>query len=415
MSERVFLSPRLFAAVIAGAAVLFAASLYLMSGQGREPGTDGTGPSSFSHSALGYAGFAEMLRGLGATVVQSRFNSTGKMTKNSVLIIAEPRLSFDAKLPLQQLLRARAVLLVLPKWRGEPSERKPAWIGKAALKAIAEPQITLENALTGGKVIRRDAVDDWDRNDLNVTPSINGPVQLIQSAKLRPIVADGDGILVGELRDKGRVLIVLSDPDILANHGIGRGDNGLFGLALINALRGAGGGIVFDETQHGFAAEAPSEPLPLLFRFPFSLATLQAVLALALLLWATMPRFGAPEKLAPPLEAGKLGLVRNAARLITFGGHRRIIAGRYAQAIIRDAAARLHTPPGLDEGETVDRLRRIGQLRGMPIDVSVTFYRIKDLAADPKADPALLAPLVRDLHLWKQSITDESPGRSIPR
>jgi hypothetical protein len=415
MSDRSLPSPRLLAGLIGAAAILFAVSLFLMSKGNGPPAADEAGASSFSRSALGYAGFAETLRELGATVVQSRYDSPGKLAKGSMLIIAEPRLSFETPSPLRRLLDARATLLILPKWQGEPSKQKPGWISSAEPRSVGEAALLLNMAVKGADVFRRDDVDRWNRNDLKVTPSIDGPVQLIRSGRLQPIVADGDGILVGELKEKGRRLYVLADPDVLANHGLGHGDNALFGLALVNALRGTGGGIVFDETLHGFATDAPSAPLPLLFKFPFNLATLQAVLAIGLLLWATMPRFGAVEKLAAPLDAGKLGLIRNSARLITFAGHRKSVARRYAQALLQDAASRLHLPAGLDEGELVDRLRRIGLARGVAIDCSLVFYRIKDLAADPKSDPALLASPVRDLHHWKQSIADEPSRRSSPR
>jgi hypothetical protein len=417
MSDRILRSPRGIAALVAAALLLFALSLYLMSkGGDAEPPADESGPSSFSRSALGYAGFADMLRELHASVVQSRFDSLSKLGPGGMLIVAEPRASFGLPAPaLKTLLGARAVLLILPKWQGEPSRATPGWIAGASLKPSFEATSLLAEVLGGGEVVRRDAVEGWDKNQLAVTPKIEGTVQLVRSSRLKPIVADGDDILIGELNEKGRRLWVLSDPDVLDNHGFGRGDNALFGLALVNRLHGKQGVIVFDETVHGFTTEAPSEPLPLLFKFPFSLVTAQIALAVILLLWATLPRFGAAQPLAAPLDAGKRGLIANSARLIAFAGHRRIIARRYAQAVIQDSALRLRLPPGLAESEQVDRLRRIGLARGAPIDLSVVFYQIKELTDRPKPDPVRLASLVRDLHHWKQSIADESSGRARHR
>ena len=75
------------------------------------------------------------------------------------------------------------------------------------------------------------------------------------------------------------------------------------------------------------------------------LATAQGVLAIALLLWATLGRFGAPEPAPPALEAGKRGLLRNIAKLLDFTGHHEIVVQRYVQETLRDAARQLHAPP----------------------------------------------------------------------
>ena len=59
--EPVF-SRRLLIGWIAGATVVFAISLYLM-GAGEVTGPDSTGASTFSRSAIGHAGIAEVLPG----------------------------------------------------------------------------------------------------------------------------------------------------------------------------------------------------------------------------------------------------------------------------------------------------------------------------------------------------------------
>ena len=59
-------------------------------------------------------------------------------------------------------------------------------------------------------------------------------------AKLIPIVSSPEGILLGELgRADGRVL-VLADPDILATHGLGKGDNANLAFRIIDNLRDEG-------------------------------------------------------------------------------------------------------------------------------------------------------------------------------
>src|SRR5438128_2171262 len=76
--EPVF-SRRLLVGWIAGAVVIFAISLYLMGG-GEVTGPDSTGASTFSRSAIGHAGIADVLARLGLPVVKSRYNSLEKLS-----------------------------------------------------------------------------------------------------------------------------------------------------------------------------------------------------------------------------------------------------------------------------------------------------------------------------------------------
>ena len=65
MSVAALFPRRLLIAWIGAALLTFAAALYFMGGGGRESGGDAVGPSTFSRSAIGYAGIAEILRRLG--------------------------------------------------------------------------------------------------------------------------------------------------------------------------------------------------------------------------------------------------------------------------------------------------------------------------------------------------------------
>ena len=80
--ELVF-SRKLLIGWISGAVAIFAVSLYFMGG-GEVAGPDSVGPSTFSRSAIGQAGIAEVLQQLGVTVVKSRANSLDKLSNASV-------------------------------------------------------------------------------------------------------------------------------------------------------------------------------------------------------------------------------------------------------------------------------------------------------------------------------------------
>jgi hypothetical protein len=399
-------SPRVLIGWVAAAAVIFLASLYLMArGESGKGAGDSIGPSSFSRSAIGYAGLAEVLRRLGVPVISSQYDSLARLKPGSILILAEPEPTFQSLDELRLLVDAPVVLLILPKWQGAPSARRADWIGSAALLPEAVPQLTLGLAVDRGSVVRRPAAGSWTTNELGPVPTLGDPIQLIRADRLRPIVAAADGILLGEIRSGKRRLWVLADPDVMANHGIGRGANADFAIRVVDALRGGDGSIVFDETIHGFLVR-PGNPAKLLIQFPFVFATAQAALTIVLLLWATTGRFGAPEAVPQALLAGKAGLVKNAAALLAYAGHRHVVAWRYVQATLHDTARQLRAPRGLSEGALLQWLGRVGEARAVTIDCAAVCRRAEAIGRERQRDLSPLLGATRDIHRWKQEIID---------
>jgi hypothetical protein len=388
------------------AVLLFAATLYALAGgrlpSARHPGL--IGPSTYSRSAIGYAGLAELLRRSGATTVSSQYDALAKLTPGSILVIAEPQIQTDDL--TRALLTAKTILLVLPKWFGGESKSHDGWIAEATPFPAVHVQGTLGLIAGRGDIVRRDEKVAWTQNALGIEPAIDAPLQLMKSERLRPLIATDSGMLLGELDDKDRRIWILADPDILANHGLTSRRNAALALAIFARLRSGSGRIVFDETVHGFTAAAPSSPFLLLFRFPFVVATAQALLAILLLLWATMGRFGAPEALPPALAAGKEGLIRNAARLLEVAGDQPVIMQRYVQSLIRDAASQLHAPPGTSGAALLEWLNRVGKARGVACDWTALSRDVDAIAADRRREPAPLLGLIADAHRWKQEILD---------
>ena len=404
-AEPVF-SPRLLIGWIAAAAATFACSLYFMGGGSDVSATDNVGPGSFSRSAIGHAGFAEVLKQLGIAVVKSQYDSLAKLGQASVLVVAEPRRGALPDADLRTLLNARTVLLVLPKWRGEPSDRHRGWITEAMPTAPADAQWALGLIGDRGEVVRVPPTTNFRINQLHAAPILAAPMQLVKGGRLRPLVAGADGVLVGEIRERDRRTLVLTDPDVIANHGLAEPGNAELAVALIALLRGAEGRVVFDETEHGFR-KSPSSPLMLLFRFPFVAVTLQALIAVALLLWATVARFGAPQAAPPPLDAGKQGLIGNAAKLLEFAGHRQVMLERYVHATIRDVARQIHAPRGLSGDALIAWLQRIGRARAIGIDCADVLRRADAAGSEARLQTTLVA---RDIYQWKRGILDGHSG-----
>jgi len=405
MTSDSLFSPRLLIGWIVAAIITFAVSLYLMGSN--DLGGDTTGPSSFSRSAIGYAGLAEVLQQLHIDVVKSRDDSLGKLTLKSVLVIAEPRPGGKTERIMRTLLTADTILLVLPKWIGRPSREKPGWLGKAELLPSAAIEWALHLVAPKAEMLQVDKAA-WQTNTFAIEPSLDAPIDLIRGAGLRPLIGSADAMLLGELTDHNRTVWILSDPDIVSNHGLPRVGNAALAAAMIERLRNGAGRVVFDETIHGFAG-VPTNPLALLFRFPFVIATLLGAMTVALLLWASLGRFGAPQPAPPPLNAGRQTLLQNIAKLVEFTGHQEMMIKRYVLETVRDVGRQLHAPRGLSGAALVAWLQRVGAARGVDIDCAALVGEAERLADGRRRGAASSVRLARDIYRWRGEIVD---GRS---
>ncbi len=118
----------------------------------------------------------------------------------------------------------------------------------------------------------------------------------------------------------------------------------------------------------------------MLFEWPFVLATMLGVIAIALLLWATMGRFGVPLTAPLALPSGKTRLIENTAKLFALARYQPVIVRRYVYAMIRDAARTLHAPAGLTDAALIAWLQRTGQARAVGVDCATVLTAAGELA-----------------------------------
>lgn len=405
------LSQRLLIGWITAAVLVFMLSLYFMGSS--EQSNTSVGPSSFSRSAVGYAGLADMLQKRDLPVVKSRFDLLGQVTPVGVLVIAEPLAGARNEQIMRTLLKADNILLILPKWFGRQNPSKPTWIGDAT--HINSEAASWALHLVAPKADLTDVKSaNFTANSFNLAPNIAAPIRLMHGDRLQPIIGTADRMLLGLLRDRDRKIWVLSDPDIMSNHGLAQSGNPALALAIIDHLRSGAGSIVFDETIHGFIAE-PQNPFKLLFRFPFVIAVIQGVLALALLLWATVGRFGTPQPAPSTISAGRQQLLENIAKLVDTRGHRDVMIKRYVLETLRDVGRQLHAPRGLSTAALIGWLQRVALARKVTVDCGPLINDAAMLGESRTRNPAVLVRLARDIHRWKGEILDGRSGHSRDR
>jgi hypothetical protein len=359
------------------------------------------GADSYSRSAIGHHAFFRLLRDLGFPVIASRHRTASKASEETVLVVAEPLVGAmeERAEALEEMWdRADRMLVVLPKRTGFPSGSRPRWLGGSELLPVSEAARVLEALSVEAEVVRPEgALSGWT-GDLPA-PAVERP-QLLVSGDLDPLVATAEGMLAGERRGDGWHLLVLADPDVIATHGLGEGANAELAVRLVERIAGEGATLLVDETQHGW--EASPSVYRELFRWPLAVATLQAALALGLLAWAALVRFGRPRRPAPALAAGKGFLVDNAAALLRHGGHLAPALGAYWRAAREQIAHALQAPG--ERGEARGAwLARAAAARGQEKRLAALERRLSALPGRRRAHEEAIR-LALDVHRFREEM-----------
>jgi len=369
-------SPRtLFAMIALGLVAFGGAAYFLIYG---DPATERTtGTNSFSYSAIGHRALVETLRRQEIPVRISRIDSAGRAGPADLLVVAEPRRNWVEANPARYLLPAHNVLIVLPKYTGLRDLVDKTWVRDTEQLDRATVGAVLRAVAPHSTLVRRTEAD-WRLNWFKATPTIKAP-QLMTDNGFLPLISSAGGLLFGKIDRRDKNIWVLSDPDIFANHGLGKGENAALAVEMIRDLLPPGGSVIIDETVHGFY-HSPSLWRHV-FELPFVAVTLLLAAALAVLIWAAAGRFGAPLPSPERPPAGKLGLIETTARLLNAGEHAPYILKRYQEFVFRDIARRLHAPHKYGEREFDDWIGRIARARGAEADPAELLTAVDGLSA----------------------------------
>ena len=368
---------------------------------------------ALSRSAVGYAGLVRLLQETGRPVLVSRDPShakprlatEGRPQKPGLLILAPPPGVEQAKLDAL-ISSADTVLIVAPKWAAGPDSLHPGWavnfglIPSPATRSGTRTDL-LDVARAGGSsspVLRPPEAGGGLFGQGTVL--YFGPVDQLQSrtkGSARPILVDQGGRPI-LLQARGDVF-VLTDPDLLNNHGLASLSTAHAAVALIDALRGYGDNpVTFDVTLNGLSRTRSLWRVAL--EPPFLAATL-CVLAAALLTgWRAAASFGPVERRGRAVALGKRALVDSSAGLIRLTRREPRMAPRYA-ALVRSqamaaAGAREQAPEAADAyldrlAEGADRAR---------------FSGLVEEAGQAKTQAALMRA-AEALYRWKSEVVRE--------
>jgi hypothetical protein len=401
---------------------------------------------------------------------------------------ARDRAAADTPYERDALARHAAVVLVVPKWHGEPDPAHPGWVASVELLPVAEALGRVERTLGAAPVeglrLRRlpagnpgdpgnsgnsgdhrnsgnsgdpgdprnpggDGGDGADGGSLGCAfaaavaepgaadvppaasadgpPTVSGdapslrvalaPAQLIAPhAELRPVVACRGGWLAAlrPASPTSPAMLLIADPDLLNNQGLGRAENAAVALRLLAGELHAQG-LVFDETIHGY--HRSTGLLTEALRLPLLPATLHGLLVAALVAWSAGARFGKPLPALRPPAPGKAVLIGNTAELLVRGGHAADSLARYYRYTLQAVGAHFFLPQDLAPAELAARLARLAPRAAAgrrptappaPGGLAWIERRIARLGAAPAGSRGeeRAAALAREIYRWRLEMMD---------
>lgn len=310
------------------------------------------------------------------------------------------------------------VVVVLPKWTGLPDPRRRGWLESVELRAEEHASAALAAAvgsdLEAPEELRLEVVRPPEPGRFRVYAGLAAAGDLAldlprpqlfrdPAGYFEPLVDTPAGILVGRARDLP--VYVVADPDLLNVAGLGRGDNAVLVHRLLVGELAPSAWLV---GAGSFGALPPLESVWRgLLRPPLSAVSAQLAAVALLLAWAAAERFGRPLRPPARVPPGKRTLVDNTARLLDAAGDPGEALGRYRDLVARRAAERLGLPAGIDGGERLDRLDRIGRRRGASRRLARWAAEADALPRDRAARRRRAVEVAAELNRWYREVCDE--------
>ncbi len=369
-------------------------------------------PDAASVSALGHHVFIDWIRALGHPTIVARALSTRRAAAEQPLLMLEPRADWQYVLHATEIRnRTAPTLLVLPKREGRPDEVDDRWVG--AVSDVSPTQISklLEACGIHGTIVRSKETDPVETVETgvygDVSLDIKG-VQVLAESSLEPLIETKNGVLLGRTNDN-RPIYVLTEPDLIENHGIGGLRRTDFLRSLILELAIPGEPIVIDETIHGSGVERgfwrEMIKMPLL---PITLGVLLSVVVV----WLGSRRFGRPAKSKPAIGFGKRALIDSTAELQNDLAMPHAMLRRYRAIVEHDVGRALGLPDRTDEASRHAILVRRTRAREMEFDLDRWLEAFEDTRIKWRSDERRVLDAIAELRRWQKEITS---GPSLDR
>jgi hypothetical protein len=356
-------------------------------------GSDG-GAHPLSRAATGYSGIVRLIGDMGGETLMVR--DPAEFTNAALLVVTlAPETDRQALADLVAQRSYKVTLFVLPKWQTLPLPANRSWVQSTG--SLGENASFLLKPLAPLKVRAAQQHSGRIRGPLSEAVDMPAPrrEQYLEGAGMKPLLMDSrDRPILAHV--EGTQVYILSDPDLIANHGLKDPAVARGALRMLAHLRPNDEPIMFDLTLHGFARTRSL--LKLIFEPPFLALTLALFAAALLAGLHAIGRFGPPKREARAIPFGKQALVDNAAGLIRRAGRERRLGERYLLLVRDHAKADFAAPATLVDEELDHWLDGIGPPDGP------RFSELAAAAREPRTGAAMLIA-AQALFNWRKDVT----------
>ncbi len=228
-------------------------------------------------------------------------------------------------------------------------------------------------------------------------------LQTMRDVEASALIWSRDNVILAKV--PGREIYILSDPDVMNTAGIKHISNLRAGIQIVQGLKGANTPIWFDLSLHGFTKNI--NLIKTMLMPPFLAATLCAMAAAGLMVWAGWGRFG---PIVAPVRVhllGKQALVDNSAALIRLADQQSAMVPGYAQISHNLAAKAIGAPQDFSQAQVHQLLAKIGKNINIKTDIDVLFAQ----ANKDKYTPQELLDITSKLYKWRGEISGEHRKR----
>ena len=327
-----------------------------------------------------------------------------------------------AAAPIREKANQVNTLLVLPKWRS--GMRLTGVVHPDLLIEVERIEETLRALLDQdtARVVRNPqafAAYSYTAGDQTSLEALLYSSQLFSAPGCSPIIGTTDAMILGRCQlggtGSGTTVMVLSDPDLINNHGLRAGDNAFIVRDFIREAS-SGGPIIIDYSLRSwFAEEGYFEvrertwsDLARFFSPPFTLIWIGLLLALLLILWRAAVRFGPLRSSPSALGASNMMAIAARAKLMRLSNQDGALIQDYSKARLAVAATALFGAANAQAYSSAEAFlaytkRRHTRLAG---PLAQALNRLRSLPAQASAVQALAA--VEHLDSILEQITDDT-------
>lgn len=344
--------------------------------------------NDFDHSPLGSRGLQVWLEAKGIPVIRSDPHFVRARAEISVRMLFLPISEIETAAPAgeektgdvspedwayEAVNHGLPTLIVMPKWRG--SVLRDGIAGQSDLLALPAIQERLNRVELSSKHLSRNA-PEFEEAQVGLKQFQQMKIALYQaqtfdreslSDDCKEIVGMPSGALLVRCDDNPDVYL-LSDPDLVTNHGLALADNASFAVALFEYLRGVGEtrpvyidttGAPLDDKKpvdEGRSYERSGSDLKRFFAYPLSAIWGTLFVVVAICFWRGFWRFGPPLKdSSGNIELSKSAAIEATARLLRLSGNDGRMVSQFVLHLLADKAQLLFGP-GAGNEAGIDRL-----------------------------------------------------------